>query len=216
MIKPTFDFEWLSETALLLEAQQPADLDLSIYLDQLAKHIRHDAPSFLRQATPSFKHLLIEFDPLTEVEQAEYYVHQQLKYFQPYQHNNQHWRIAVEYSGEDLAEVADRLTLSIKQVIELHTNTVWRVQALGFAPGFAYMADAPQALRLPRRATARIKVPAGSVAIAEQFSAIYPVDSPGGWHIIGYTDQPLFDWQQSPPGLFSVGDSIEFYDKANP
>lgn len=216
MTQPAFRFEWLSETALLLEAQQAPSLYLSIYLDQLAESLRHNAPWFLRQAVGSFKHLLIEVEPTVDFKQVEYFVRQHLMGFQPAKQTNQHWRIAVDYTGEDLQDVAEALKLSISRVIALHTQHRWCVQALGFAPGFAYMADAPPALRLPRRASARLSVPAGSVAIAEQFSAIYPVNSPGGWNLIGYTDHKLFDWQQSPPGLFRIGDWVEFYDKAKP
>ena len=216
MTHPAFRSEWLTETAVLLEAQAEQSLNLSIVLDQLATHFRDHAPEDLRQSVSSFKHILLEFAPGIDDQQAEAFIHHHLKTFKPYEHQFTDWRIPVDYCGEDLEQVAETLKLSVHQIIALHTGHRWRVQALGFAPGFAYLADAPAALRLPRRAHARLKVTAGSVAIAEQFSAIYPVDSPGGWHLIGYTSHPLFDWQHNPPGLFKIGDWVTFYDSAQP
>src|SRR5262245_37832845 len=98
------------------------------------------------------------------------------------------WELPVVYGGEagpDLSEVAARAGISEDEVIALHAAQTYHVYMLGFAPGFAYLGDLPQALRLPRRATPRARVPAGSVAIASDMTAIYPLESPGGWHLIG-------------------------------
>jgi len=214
----SFHFEWLNETHLRLTSNQTQQTDenQAIHLGQLAYQLRHNAPPYIRQAVSGFSHLLIEIEPAIQDSELENWLKNQIEQFSAEETNPRIWRIAVDYNGEDLADVAKQLDLSVQQVIERHTQTAWRVQALGFAPGFAYMGDAPQALRLPRRASPRQEVPAGSVALAEQFSAIYPAASPGGWHLIGRTAQPVFDWLRTPPGIFQLGDSVRFYDINNP
>jgi KipI family sensor histidine kinase inhibitor len=120
-------------------------------------------------------------------------------------------RIPVVYDGPDLDEVASRLGLSTSRVIELHGRPIYRVFLVGFVPGWAYMGPLPDELVLPRRATPRTQVPAGSVAIAGQETGIYPLVSPGGWHLIGRTSVRLFLPDSDPPSLFRVGDRVKFF-----
>ncbi len=101
--------------------------------------------------------------------------------------------IPVRYDGPDLAEVAELTGLSVREVIAAHTGTDWRVAFGGFAPGFAYLSWGDPRLAVPRRQEPRTSVPAGSVALAGSFSAIYPRSSPGGWQLIGHTDVVVFD-----------------------
>ncbi|MFD3166413.1 5-oxoprolinase subunit PxpB [Herpetosiphon sp. NSE202] len=119
-------------------------------------------------------------------------------------------RIPLRYDGIDLAEVAERCSLNIEQVIALHSQAEYRVAMVGFLPGFPYLDGLPAALHLPRRATPRAKVAAGSVAIANDQTGIYPQSSPGGWHILGTTPLRLFDPQASPPALLNAGDIVYF------
>ena len=118
--------------------------------------------------------------------------------------------IDVVYDGPDLAEVASHTGLTTAQVINAHTATLWRVGFSGFAPGFAYLIDGDPRLRVPRRADPRTSVPAGSVALAGEFSAIYPRQSPGGWQLIGHTDVGLWDIERSDPALLSQGMWVQF------
>lgn len=118
--------------------------------------------------------------------------------------------LPVWYAGEDLAAVAQACGLSVAELIALHSGADYRVGAIGFAPGFAYLGDLPEPLRLPRRATPRTRVPAGSLAIAEHYTAIYPQASPGGWHLLGLCAQTLFDPRREPPAPFAVGDRVRF------
>jgi KipI family sensor histidine kinase inhibitor len=120
------------------------------------------------------------------------------------------WRIPVLYDGPDLAPAAQALGLSIDELIHRHAGATYRVRLLGFLPGFAYMDGLDPGLRLPRLAQPRVKVPAGSLAMAEGMTAIYPWDSPGGWHLLGRTDQRLFDQDRDPPALLAPGDRVEF------
>jgi KipI family sensor histidine kinase inhibitor len=122
-------------------------------------------------------------------------------------------RIAVRYGGEagrDLDLVAQRLGIPAQGVIELHASVDYRVAILGFMPGFAYLGDVPEELRLPRRDSPRTRVPAGSVAIAGRRTAVYPFDTPGGWHLIGHTDTPLWRTDDEQPALLRPGDVVRF------
>lgn len=121
--------------------------------------------------------------------------------------------IPVRYGGDDgpdLAEVAERTGLSVQRVIELHSGTTYRVFMLGFVPGFAYLGTLPSELAVTRRAEPRVRVPAGSVAIAARQTAIYPSETPGGWQLIGRTDMRLWDPLDEPPALLMPGSRVRF------
>jgi KipI family sensor histidine kinase inhibitor len=118
--------------------------------------------------------------------------------------------IEVDYSGADLHDVARATGLSPREVVAAHTGTPWLVSFAGFMPGFAYLTGGDPRLRVPRRSTARVSVPAGSVALADEFSGIYPRSSPGGWQIIGTTDARLWDLTREPPALLTPGRLVRF------
>ena len=113
--------------------------------------------------------------------------------------------------GTDLDEICARTNLTHAQAIELHASKVYSVWMIGFMPGFPYMGELPQQLQLPRKARPAQNVPAGSVAIAEEFVGIYPFDSPGGWHIIGQTPMNLIDYTRETTSLFEYGMNVRFY-----
>jgi KipI family sensor histidine kinase inhibitor len=112
--------------------------------------------------------------------------------------------------GEDLAPLAERAGLSIEQVIALHAGSEYRVYAIGFAPGFAYLGQVDERIAAPRLATPRQKVPRGAVAIADRQTAIYPAVSPGGWNLIGRCPVRMFDPQAEPTMPVAVGDKVRF------
>lgn len=118
--------------------------------------------------------------------------------------------ISVRYDGEDLAAVAAATGLSTAEVIHRHVQGNYFVAFLGFAPGFAYLTGLDAALCLPRRPKPRTRVPAGSVALADSFTAIYPQATPGGWHLIGHCDVKLFDPERERPALLAPGDRVRF------
>ena len=120
--------------------------------------------------------------------------------------------VLVRYDGPDLDEVAHLTGLTRDEVVRAHTGTTWRVGFGGFAPGFAYLVDGDPRLHVPRRGEPRTRVPAGSVALAGDFSGIYPQDSPGGWQLIGTTDAVLWDVDRDPPALLAPGTSVRFVD----
>lgn len=111
----------------------------------------------------------------------------------------------------DLAALAAAKNLSVDEVIQLHTQTVYHVYMIGFMPGFPYMGNVAEAIQMPRLDVPRTKVDAGSVGIAGQQTGIYPQDSPGGWNIIGRTPYRLFDAGQEQPCLLQAGDRVQFY-----
>lgn len=118
--------------------------------------------------------------------------------------------IPVVYNGADIQQVARECRMSPRQLIEVHSGTEFTVAFCGFAPGFAYLTGLPESLHLPRRPTPRTQVPAGSVAIAEHYSAVYPLSSPGGWHLLGRTDLRMFDPRSSAPALLCPGMRVRF------
>ncbi|WP_043003671.1 urea amidolyase family protein [Comamonas testosteroni] len=123
-------------------------------------------------------------------------------------------QIPVRYDGEDLAEVAQILGITAEEVVRRHTGGEWSVAFTGFAPGFAYLSGGDPVFQVPRRATPRTKVPAGAVALAGSFSAVYPQASPGGWQIIGVTDAAMWDLARDLPALLQPGYRVQFVDIA--
>ena len=124
--------------------------------------------------------------------------------------------VAVRYDGDDLDEVGRLTGLSPQEVVRAHTGSPWRVGFGGFAPGFAYLVGGDPRLRVPRRDEPRTRVPAGSVALAGDFSGVYPQDSPGGWQLIGSTDAVLWDADREPPALLAPGMTVRFVDVTRP
>lgn len=120
--------------------------------------------------------------------------------------------IPVVYGGEDLAEVAAHLGMTVAEVIRAHAAAVWQVAFTGFAPGFAYMTCEDERFDLPRRITPRPRVPAGAVALASRFCGIYPKASPGGWQLIGTTPMPMWDPGRDPPALLHPGGRVRFVE----
>lgn len=118
--------------------------------------------------------------------------------------------IEVVYDGADLDEVGELTGLGADGVVAAHTGTLWRVAFGGFAPGFAYLGGGDPRLQVPRRSEPRPLVPAGSVALAGEYSGIYPRTSPGGWQLIGRTSAALWDPARQPPALLRPGWWVQF------
>lgn len=123
---------------------------------------------------------------------------------------SEHLTLRIRYDGPDLEHVASAANLTVEQVVALHSAPTYRVAFAGFSPGFAYLTGLPAELQLPRRSSPRPKVPAGSLAIAAHYCAIYPSTSPGGWHLLGTSNAELFNPNRNPPALLRPGTSIKF------
>lgn len=124
--------------------------------------------------------------------------------------HGEHLELPVHYDGEDLDEVAGLLGLSVEALVDRHTAATWRVAFVGFAPGFAYLPGDDPLLEVPRRATPRTRIPAGSVAMAGRYSGVYPRESPGGWQLLGHTEVPMWDLDREPPALLRPGATVRF------
>ena len=122
--------------------------------------------------------------------------------------------IAVDYDGPDLDEVGRLTGLGARGVVDAHTGQVWTVAFVGFAPGFGYLVGEDARLHVPRRADPRTRVPAGAVALAGEFSGVYPRPSPGGWQLVGTTDVRLWDLDGEPPALLRPGVRVRFRERS--
>ena len=118
--------------------------------------------------------------------------------------------IPVRYDGPDLLVVAEHCHMTVDEVVGVHSATTYTVDILGFVPGFAYMSEVDKRIQLPRRSAPRTRVPAGSVAIAGAHTGVYPLDTPGGWHILGSTTTRMFDASRDQPALLAAGDVVRF------
>jgi KipI family sensor histidine kinase inhibitor len=170
----------------------------------------------LVETVPTYRSLLIIYDPLRiNVALLKQRIEDLQKMIDGIQiPEPKTMEIPVVYGGEygpDLEWVAQYHKMSIDEVIQLHTETIYQVYMIGFTPGHPYMAELPKALIMPRRETPRTNVPRGSVAIAKNQTVIYPVESPGGLHILGRTPLKLFNPFQSPPTLLEIGDLVRFF-----
>ena len=202
------------DRALVVEFGDRADRALSERVLRLDAVIRANAPNGLVETVPTFRSLMVYYDPLatgrTELERA---ITGLLDRGDSPGAPATLWRVPACYEGEyapDLAEVARLARLTPAEVVALHSGTRFHVYMLGFLPGFPYMGDLPEPLALPRRANPRVRVPAGSVSIATSLTAIYPYESPGGWHLIGATPIRLFDPERPRPALLAPGDAVVF------
>lgn len=165
---------------------------------------------------PSYRSLLLIYDPLqipiAELENQINNAHQRMDPI--HIPSPKTVEIPVVYGddyGPDLEWVAAYHKITPQEVIRLHSQHTYQVYMIGFTSGFPYLGEVPEALYTPRRETPRTHVPKGSVAIAQRQTGIYPVQTPGGWHIIGWTAVTLFDPQAEPPSLLEMGDRVRLH-----
>ena len=173
-------------------------------------------PPGLLDVIPAYASVLVRFDPLV-IAPMEIVAYLRVALSQASEGQLPAGRIVkipVRYGGKDgpdLDEVASLLGLTAQELIQRHASATYRVAFLGFLAGYPYLSGLPRSLAVPRLNTPRTGVPAGSVAIAERQAGIYPVDSPGGWRILGRTSTPIFDPARNPPSLLRPGDRLRFY-----
>ncbi|AQT48102.1 5-oxoprolinase subunit PxpB [Bartonella choladocola] len=161
---------------------------------------------------PAARTLLVTFDPLLADETTLETNIAGLKLEKGQQKSGKLVEIPVVYEGEDLDDVAALLKIDREEVIRRHTESHYQVAFCGFAPGFAYLTGGDPLFNVPRRASPRKSIPAGSVALAGKFGGVYPQPSPGGWQLIGRTDVKMFDLDRDPPSLLKPGDRVHFVD----
>lgn len=200
-----FELTWISEDCAMLE------FDSHAAASRWAAAVLRGRPDWLLEVSAGFGQVLIQIDSHIGLVQAAEFC----QAIRPDSETTETHAIQVPVCyhpsfGLDLAEVAEHSGLSVDQVIECHQSTPLTVMAMGFAPGFAYMGAIDPRLRLPRKPTPRLAVPAGSLAIAEQKSVIYPTQTPGGWHIIGRSPARLIEYEPELKTLFSLGCEVRF------
>jgi inhibitor of KinA len=202
------------DRALVVEFGDRIDRTLSEDVLRLDATLRSSGLDGMIETVPTFRSLMVHYDPLvTTRADLERGITSLLDREPASRGAATLWRVPVCYESEfapDLAEVARLTGFTPGEVAALHSSQHYHVYMLGFLPGFPYMGDLPHQLALPRRADPRVRVPAGSISIATTLTAIYPYESPGGWHLIGTTPIRLFDWQRARPALFAPGDKILF------
>jgi inhibitor of KinA len=214
----------LSEKAITLQFGNSISANLLTQVTTVNLLVQQQPfPGFI-STIPAYNTLTIYFDPLQVFksnldglhcfEKVENYI---LSLSVPAHHtenyNESPIKIPVCYSSEfgpDLIELAALHNLSPEAVINLHSEVTYTVYMIGFVPGFAYLGGLNQSLASPRKAVPRAAVPAGSVGIAGEQTGIYPLQTPGGWQIIGRTPLPMFDANRAQPSLLKAGDLIRF------
>lgn len=210
-----FVIKAVGDAALTVELGEGVDPIVNRRVQALARQLAHETVTGIMGLTPTYCSVLVRYDSLTlgyaEVTEWITSVSQRVDWEQNVE--TRLVRVPVQYGGAvgfDLQAVAERCGLSAEEVIARHSSVEYSVYMMGFTPGYPYMGVVDEKLRLPRLASPRPKVPAGSVAIAGLQTGIYSIESPGGWHVIGRTAVVLFDPQRDDPFLFAPGDRVRF------
>jgi KipI family sensor histidine kinase inhibitor len=200
----------LGDSAVLLTAAGPRSAELA---SALAAALQRMELGPIRDVCAAYSTVAVYFDPLRvsfqEIDELARKELVQLPVSAEVD-SSRTFTVPARYDGPDLESVAAAAGFSPEEVIALHSGTEYRVQAVGFAPGFAYLGDVAPPLRLPRRERPRARVPAGAIGIADRHTAVYPFETPGGWHLVGSTDVVMFDLNRNPAALLRVGDRVRF------
>lgn len=210
--------EPIADDALLLHLGDRIEPSTNARVHAVCEQIRAQRPAWLRDLVPAYASIGVFFDPLLiEVGMVEEWLHAcviaQPAASQSTSVAARIVEIPVIYGGEagpDLESAAAELGLTAAQLAQRHAAGEYTVAMIGFAPGFPYLLGLDPALHLPRLATPRTSVPAGSVGIGGAQTGIYPRESPGGWRLIGRTPLVLFDPSRDPPALLAPGDRVRF------
>ncbi|RVU37563.1 5-oxoprolinase subunit PxpB [Rheinheimera riviphila] len=217
------------ENALLIYLAPVADPQVLAQVQWLSQQLRQQLGSLLQEIIPSYNSVLLVYDFLRlDQSQLELCLADLLAQLPELALRSKQGvsssKSAADSSGKlielpcyysaetgpDLAAVAAQHHLSVNQLIKIHSEQQYQVYAIGFAPGFAYLGWVDERIATVRLTTLRLKVPAGSVAIADRQTAVYPAASPGGWNLLGNCPIPLFDLQKDPPMALSTGDAVRF------
>ena len=195
-----------SDRSLLIEA---ADLDEAMRLN-----LAWDGVPGVVERIPGARTVLVRFDPVRTSAAALAEVLSATPVDAEHATHLHEATIPVRYDGEDLSETAGLLGVSVEELVNRHLAADWQVAFSGFAPGFGYVVSSDPLFDVPRRSSPRTRVPAGSVALAGQFTGVYPRESPGGWQLIGRTDAVMWDIDRDPPALLAPGTSVRFEQAA--
>ena len=207
---------YAGDNAVILYLGESTGADVAARVQAAATAARRALGLDLIDLVPSYASLLVIYDPLRTDHMS--IIHRLHGIREEIDHasaseGGREIVLPVYYSAEsgaDLERLAQQCELSVEEVIALHSDTEYRVYAIGFAPGFAYLGEVDRRIAAPRLATPRAKVPRGAVAIADRQTAVYPAVSPGGWNLIGNCPQRMFDPDAEPTMPVAVGDRVRF------
>ncbi|MBT9151823.1 MAG: Kinase A inhibitor [Firmicutes bacterium] len=210
-----WQYYYAGESHLVVELGSTIDLSINSDVHALAGALVALQPRGLREVVPSYRSLMISYDPLVITAPELRAICQGLMKSKAIcrPHQREMLEIPVRYGGElgpDLDQVAEETSLTVEEVVAMHVRRAYAVYMIGFLPGFPYLGGLDPRLSLPRLKVPRTKVPAGSVAIADLQTGVYPLSSPGGWRIIGRTPLRFFNIAESPPSLLRPGQWVRF------
>lgn len=208
-------FRNAGDTVLVVELGEGIDRKVSALVIELSERIAEVAIKGVVETVPTFRSLAVHYDPVAITAGAlEERIHKLADGLKGAEKEPSIWHIPCCYEGEfapDLGDVAAATGMSPEETVRCHSKETYHVYMVGFLPGFPYLGDLPSPLdRLKRRQNPRVKVPAGSIALAAGLTGVYTLECPGGWHLIGRTPVRLFDTRRSPPAIIGPGDKIIF------
>lgn len=213
--QPGLRFRLSGDRGLLVEYGNGIDLDVSRRVRANFIGLTQDAPAWLVEAIPTYRSILVIYDPT--LAHPEKIVDLMILLDAELEETSvpppRTVEIPVLYGGEagpDLEFVAAHNRLSVEEVISLHSKVEYHVYMLGFSPGFPYLGGLDPRLHTPRQESPRLRVPAGTVGIANAQTGVYPVATPGGWQLIGRTPLRLFDMAREEPFMLEAGDKLRF------
>jgi len=204
------------ESALIVEFEARIDPEINARAIACAEAIQAAGLAGVRDVVPTYRSVAVYFDPLrTDGDRLQQRLAREAAQpFRPSTAAREPVLIPVCYGGEfgpDLAGVATFAGMAEADVVRAHADATYRVFMLGFVPGFAYLGIVDQRIAMPRHATPRVRVPAGSVGVAGVQTGVYPAETPGGWQLIGRTPVKPFDASREDPFLMKAGDAVRFY-----
>jgi KipI family sensor histidine kinase inhibitor len=203
------------DSGLVIEFGNQVSPEINAKVRKLLLYLEKFHLEGVKEVVPTYRSLLVHYDPSScslEKLQSELKKAADKSVTIPLSAARK-FTVPIKYGGRygpDLADVAAHNKITVEDVIRIHSNTDYLVYMIGFTPGFPYLGELPESIACPRLITPRVKVPAGSVGIAGTLTGIYPVESPGGWRLIGRTPLRLFDERSSPPCLLQAGDYVRF------
>lgn len=211
----TYTFTPLGDRAIMIEAATKISLEAQRQIRMISSLLDAESPSWMIEFIPAFTTVAVFYDPsLLLYNEAEQQLRELLKRVaEDRLPNSRTVEIPVCYGGRfgpDLQFVAQHNGLSEQEVIELHTGGNYSVYMIGFAPGFPFLGGMPDKIAAPRRDSPRLRIPERTVGIAGSQTGVYPIETPGGWQLIGRTPLRLFRPEQEVPSLLRAGDNVTF------
>lgn len=214
MADPLYTIQMVSENSLLVQYHEEFSTHLSVYIARCGAAVTDHFQDEILNTIPSYNGLLITFKPYVEGDFLDG-VKNVLENVAHDANVDQREVITIPaYYDHEVAPFLDEILAdsgyTLQELIKAHTAQPFFVYMIGFCPGFGYMGELPKQMHLPRRNVPQLKIAAGSVAIADFQTSIYPIEMPGGWHIIGRTPLQVFNAGREQPSLFQQGDRVQF------